>query len=161
MSDADTIIHPKRRFADWLMEPIRANKAVYVKVAIAAVMINLFTLVTSLFTMTVYDRVLPNNATSSLIGLSIGLGIILVFDFALKILRAYFVDVAGADIDRDVGDSVFRRLLTIRLDQPRGSTGGLAYWTPASTAGSRASTAGCSRRSRAPARADPNVTVIF
>jgi ATP-binding cassette subfamily C protein LapB len=126
LSDADTIIHPKRRFADWLMEPIRANKAVYVKVAIAAVMINLFTLVTSLFTMTVYDRVLPNNATSSLIGLSIGLGIILVFDFALKILRAYFVDVAGADIDRDVGDSVFRRLLTIRLDQPRGSTGGLA-----------------------------------
>jgi ATP-binding cassette, subfamily C, bacterial LapB len=126
VSDEATIIHPKRRFADWLMAPIRANRAVYVKVAIAAVMINLFALVTSLFTMTVYDRVLPNNATSSLIGLSIGLGIILLFDFVLKILRAYFVDVAGADIDRDVGEAVFNRLLAIRLDQPRGSTGGLA-----------------------------------
>ncbi len=126
MSDEATIIHPKRRFADWLMQPIRANRAVYIKVAIAAVMINLFALVTSLFTMTVYDRVLPNNATASLVGLSIGLAIILLFDFALKILRAYFVDVAGADIDREVGETVFHRLLTIRLDQPRGSTGGLA-----------------------------------
>jgi ATP-binding cassette, subfamily C, bacterial LapB len=90
------------------------------------VMINIFTLVTSLFTMTVYDRVVPNNATASLIGLSIGLGIMIIFDFVLKILRSYFVDVAGADIDRDVGETVFQRLLRIRLDQPRGSTGGLA-----------------------------------
>lgn len=126
MSDEATIIHPRPRFADWLMDPIRNNSRVYVKVAIAAVMINLFALVTSLFTMTVYDRVLPNNATSSLIGLSIGLAIILIFDFVLKILRAYFVDVAGADIDREIGENVFSRLLTIRLDQPRGSTGGLA-----------------------------------
>ena len=126
MSDADTIIHPKPRFADWLMAPIRTNRSVYTKVAVAAVMINVFALVTSLFTMTVYDRVLPNNATSSLIGLSIGLGIILLFDFVLKILRAYFVDVAGADIDRDIGENMFTRLLSIRLDQPRGSTGGLA-----------------------------------
>jgi ATP-binding cassette, subfamily C, bacterial LapB len=126
LNDEATIIHPKRRFADWLMQPIRANRSVYVKVIVAAVMINLFALVTSLFTMTVYDRVLPNNATSSLVGLSIGLGIILLFDFALKILRAYFVDVAGADIDRDVGENVFEKLLALRLDQPRGSTGGLA-----------------------------------
>jgi ATP-binding cassette, subfamily C, bacterial LapB len=126
MSDADTIIHPKPRFADWLMAPIRTNRSVYSKVAVAAVMINLFALVTSLFTMTVYDRVLPNNAVSSLIGLSIGLGIILIFDFTLKILRAYFVDVAGADIDREIGENMFTRLLSIRLDQPRGSTGGLA-----------------------------------
>ncbi len=126
MSDESGIIHPKPRFADWLMQPIRENRGVYVKVAVAAVMINLFALVTSLFTMTVYDRVLPNNATSSLIGLSIGLGIVLIFDFILKILRAYFVDVAGADIDRDIGENMFTRLLSIRLDQPRGSTGGLA-----------------------------------
>lgn len=126
MIDEAGILHPKPRFADWLMQPIQENRSVYVKVAVAAVMINLFALVTSLFTMTVYDRVLPNNATSSLIGLSIGLAIILLFDFILKILRAYFVDVAGADIDRDIGENMFTRLLSIRLDQPRGSTGGLA-----------------------------------
>ena len=54
--------------------------------------INIFGLLTSLFTMTVYDRVVPNNATSSLVALSIGFAIVVIFDFVLKLLRAYFVD---------------------------------------------------------------------
>lgn len=117
---------PRRRLADWLLQPMRKNRAIYLKVALAAVMINLFALVSSLFTMTVYDRVVPNNAVDSLIGLSIGLVIILVFDFVLKLLRAYFVDVAGARIDRDIGRSIFQKILDMRLDLGRKSTGGLA-----------------------------------
>lgn len=115
-------------FSDWLMVPIRRNMPVYLKVALAAAMINLFALVTSLFTMTVYDRVIPNNATASLVGLSIGLVIVVVLDFVLKLLRAYFVDVAGADIDRDIGDSLFKRVLALRLDhkdRPVGAIAGL------------------------------------
>ena len=123
---SDRVDIPEGRFAPWLMEPMRRNRPIYMKVALAAVVINLFALVTSLFTMVVYDRVVPNNATSSLVALTIGLGIVLIFDFALKMLRAYFVDVAGARIDREVGDKVFAKLLSIRLDQKRGSTGGLA-----------------------------------
>jgi ATP-binding cassette, subfamily C, bacterial LapB len=126
MSDERMIDVPEGRFAPWLMEPMRRNKAIYGKVALAAVVINIFALVTSLFTMVVYDRVVPNNATASLIALSIGLVIVIIFDFALKMLRAYFVDVAGARIDREVGDAVFGKLLSIRLDQKRGSTGALA-----------------------------------
>lgn len=113
------------RFAAWLMEPMRRNRPVYVKVALAAVLINIFGLMTSLFTMTVYDRVVPNNATSSLVALSIGLAIIVIFDFVLKLLRAYFVDIAGASIDRDVGETLFQRLLRLRLDLKKGSTGSL------------------------------------
>jgi ATP-binding cassette, subfamily C, bacterial LapB len=116
---------PKRRFGEWLMEPMRRNRPIYMKVALAAVMINIFGLMTSLFTMTVYDRVVPNNATSSLVALSIGLLVIVVFDFVLKLLRAYFVDIAGASIDRDIGESVFARLLGLRLDLKKGSTGSL------------------------------------
>lgn len=126
MSDEKLIEKPKTRFAPWLMEPMRRNRTIYTKVALAAVVINLFALVTSLFTMVVYDRVLPNNATSSLIALTIGLAIVLIFDFVLKTLRAYFVDVAGARIDREVGEKVFRQLLALRLDQKKGSTGFLA-----------------------------------
>ncbi len=114
------------KFARWLAEPMLRNRGVYFKVALAAVMINLFGLVTSLFTMTVYDRVVPNNALSSLTALSIGLAVVMVFDFALRILRSYFVDMAGADIDRDIGGSVFSRMLDIRLELKRGSTGALA-----------------------------------
>jgi ATP-binding cassette, subfamily C, bacterial LapB len=125
MSD-DTLVEVRRGFAPWLIEPMRKNRAIYVKVGLAAAMINVFALMTSLFTMVVYDRVLPNNATSSLIALTIGLLIVIVFDFILKTLRAYFVDVAGARIDREVGATVFNQLLAIRLDKKRGSTGALA-----------------------------------
>ena len=126
MSDDKLVKAPKPRFAPWLMEPMRRNRGIYTKVALAAAVINIFALVTSLFTMVVYDMVLPNNATSSLVALTIGLVVVIIFDFILKTLRAYFVDVAGARIDREVGDTVFAKLLSIRLDQKKGSTGALA-----------------------------------
>ncbi|MET0251764.1 MAG: type I secretion system permease/ATPase [Novosphingobium sp.] len=113
------------RFARWLAGPMLRNRRTYLQVAMAAAMINLFGLAASLFSMTVYDRVIPNNALSSLAALAIGLAIVLVFDFILRILRAYFVDVAGANIDRAVGSAVFARLLAMRLDRRRGSTGAL------------------------------------
>ena len=126
MSDDKLIKVPEPRLATWLTEPMRRNKATYWKVALAAVFINIFGLLTSLFTMTVYDRVVPNNATASLVALTIGLGIVIIFDFILKMLRAYFVDHAGARIDRDIGESVFERLLAMRLELKKGSTGALA-----------------------------------
>jgi ATP-binding cassette subfamily C protein LapB len=126
VSEESLIKVPKPRLAAWLMEPMRRNRATYWKVALAAVFINIFGLLTSLFTMTVYDRVVPNNATSSLVALTIGLGIVIIFDFILKMLRAYFVDHAGAHIDRDIGEAVFARLLTMRLELKKGTTGALA-----------------------------------
>ncbi len=126
MSSDNLIKVPKPRLAEWLMAPMRANRSTYWKVALAAVFINIFGLLTSLFTMTVYDRVVPNNATSSLVALTIGLAIVVIFDFILKLLRAYFVDHAGANIDRDIGEAVFERLLKMRLELKKGSTGALA-----------------------------------
>ena len=123
--NTDMILHPAPRIAPWLVNPMLLNKATYFKVALAAAMINIFGLITSLFTMTVYDRVVPNNAVSSLIALLIGLIIVVLFDFILRILRAYFIDLAGANIDHDVGERVFRRLIAIRLDRKKGSTGAL------------------------------------
>jgi ATP-binding cassette, subfamily C, bacterial LapB len=126
VSDEKLIKVPQPRLAAWLMEPMRRNRQTYWKVAIAAVFINIFGLLTSLFTMTVYDRVVPNNATASLVALTIGFGIVVIFDFVLKLLRAYFVDHAGAQIDRDIGDVVFDRMLAMRLELKKGSTGALA-----------------------------------
>lgn len=125
MSDDTLIVAPKGRFAPWLMQPMRRNFSIYGRVALAAAVINVFALVTSLFSMVVYDMVLPNNAVASLVALTIGLAIVILFDFALKTVRAYFVDVAGARVDREVGDTVFQRLLAVRLDRKKGSTGAL------------------------------------
>lgn len=126
MSDDSLVADPKPRFAPWLLEPMLANKQTYIKVAMAAVLINVFALVTSLFSMVIYDRVVPNNAMSSLTALSIGFAIVVIFDFVLKTLRAYFVDIAGADIDHKIGESVFAKILAMRLDLKKGSTGALA-----------------------------------
>ena len=125
MSDMTLVEIPKKRIADWLAEPIRRNWRTYSKVALAAALINVFGLASALFTMTVYDRVVPNSAYGSLLALSIGLGIILIFDFILKLLRAYFVDFAGAKIDEEIGEDVFARLTAMRLELRKGSTGQL------------------------------------
>ena len=69
----------KPRFAPWLIEPMLRNRATYMKVAVAAALINIFALVSSLFTMTVYDRIVPNEGSASLIGLSIGLVFVIIF----------------------------------------------------------------------------------
>lgn len=125
MTDHDTQTHGRPRFAPWLVEPMLRNKATYMKVALAAAMVNMFSLTTSIFSMTVYDRVVPNSAFSSLAALAVGMGIVIIFDFALRVLRVYFLDLAGANIDQDVGGNVFERLTAIRLDKKRGSTGAL------------------------------------
>ena len=119
------VIEPTPRFAPWLMEPMLRNRGVYGKVALAAVLINIFTLFTSIFSMVVYDRVVPNNAISSLIGLTIGLAMVIVFDFILKLLRAYFIDYAGARIDREMGENIFSRMLAMRLELRTRSTGAM------------------------------------
>ncbi|NWK95248.1 type I secretion system permease/ATPase [Sphingobium lactosutens] len=125
MTEEPLLATTKARFAPWLIEPMLRNRAIYLKVAIAAALINIFGLVSSLFTMTVYDRIVPNDGSSSLIGLSIGLVFVIIFDFVLRLLRVYFVDIAGANIDHDVGETLFARLLALRLDKRRGSTGTL------------------------------------
>ena len=61
--------------------------------------INLFILATPLFTMNVYDRVLPNNAIETMWALFIGISLVMFFDFILKVLRSYFLGVASKRTD--------------------------------------------------------------
>ena len=127
-NDTGSFLVLERRLglAPWLAGPIEENRWLYARVLLAAALINLFTIMTSLYTMTVYDRVVPTSSFGSLIGLTIGLVIVIVFDFIIKGLRAYFVDVAGSRIDQRVGRALFAKILAMRLDQRRGSIGGLS-----------------------------------
>ncbi len=110
----------------WLWSALSANRWSYFQVALAAAVANLLGLSTSVFIMIVYDRVLPNGATESLIALTIGVGLALIFDFMLKFLRAGFIDRAGQFADMTIGRRVFDQLLNIRLDSRVGSTGATA-----------------------------------
>jgi ATP-binding cassette, subfamily C, bacterial LapB len=112
----------------WLFGPMWQTRWTYAQVGVAAFVINLFSLATSIFVMVVYDRVLPSitSGHESLIALVIGMVIILTFDFILKSLRGYFIDLAGHRIDSAVGGTIYKRLLDMRLSNRKGTTGGFA-----------------------------------
>lgn len=126
MTVSDRIELYRPRIAPWLLDPIRANKRLYLQVFLAAALVNLFGLATSLFSMTVYNRIVPNNALDSLVALSLGVAIVLVFDFVLRMIRGYFIDVVGQRIDRTVGTAIFDRMLTMRLGDRKSSSGAFA-----------------------------------
>lgn len=110
----------------WLKGPLRDNAKIYGQTILAASVINILALVSSFFIMTVYDRVLPNQAIESLIALTIGVLIAHLFDLTLKSLRGYFIDIAGQRLDASVGAAVFDNLMAMRLSARRGSTGAVA-----------------------------------
>lgn len=115
-----------RERGHWFWSTLAKNRWLYIQVALAAVVANLLALTTSIFTMVVYDRVLPNEAVESLVALTIGVGIALFFDFLIKSLRSGFVDRAGQRADVVMGRLIFDNLLDMQMRAKKGSTGALA-----------------------------------
>ncbi len=109
----------------WFWGAFHQNWWTYGQIILAAIMINFFSLGSSIFIMTVYDRVIPNNAVESLVALCIGMVILISFDFLLKFLRAYFIDTAGQKVDIKVAKGIFDRIMKLKLASQKGSTGGL------------------------------------
>jgi len=107
----------------WFWGAMRRNRDIYIRVAIAALFINMFVIATPLFTMNVYDRVLPNNAIDTLWALAIGIFIIMIFDFILKLVRAYYIGKAGKRADVVMSNKIFDQLLNLRLEEKPSSTG--------------------------------------
>ena len=107
----------------WFWGAMKRNKDIYIRVAIAALFINMFVIATPLFTMNVYDRVLPNNAIDTLWALAIGIFIVMVFDFILKLVRAYYIGKAGKRADVIMSNKIFDQLLNLRLEERPSSTG--------------------------------------
>jgi ATP-binding cassette subfamily C protein LapB len=83
----------------WFWSAISTQRFVYRDVLWAALLINLFALAFPMFSMNVYDRVVPNNAVETLWALAIGVLLILGADLFMRLLRSHFVDEASARID--------------------------------------------------------------
>jgi ATP-binding cassette subfamily C protein LapB len=110
----------------WFWGTLKKSWKIYVQVAISAILVNLFAIASPLFTMNVYDRVVPNNATETLWVLSIGIFIIFGFDFLLKMLRVYFVDTAGKKADVLLASRLFEQIMNMQLSARPLSSGGFA-----------------------------------
>lgn len=110
----------------WFWGTLFRHKREYGQVLLASIMINFFVLVSPLFVMNVYDRVVPNNAIETLWVLAIGAITVFVFDFAFRMLRAYFVDGVGRKVDVLVSSRLFEQVMGIRLRARPASAGAFA-----------------------------------
>lgn len=107
----------------WFWEPLQARWRDLATVGLAALAINLIGVAAPLFTMNIYDRVLPNKAFSTLWVLAFGFAMVLLFDFALKIARSSLLDKVGKGLDIDLSQAIFEKVLNTPLDRRPASTG--------------------------------------
>ncbi len=101
----------------WLWAAFRGSRRIYAEAIAATVAVNLLALAMPLYTMNVYDRVLPNAATETLWALSIGVILATLFDLVIKLLRGTLVDAASGRADVVLANFIYGRLLGARLSE--------------------------------------------
>lgn len=107
----------------WFWGAVRAHRRSFVVVALAALMINVIGLAAPLYTMNIYDRVLPNKATTTLWVLALGFAVVLLFDYVLKLARAALLDSVGKRLDVQLSEAIFEKVLSTPLASRPPSTG--------------------------------------
>ena len=95
----------------WFWSALLAQRFVYRDVLLAALLINLFALALPMFSMNVYDRVVPNNAFETLWALAVGVLLVLGADLFMRLLRGHFVDEASARIDVTLSATLMEKVL--------------------------------------------------
>ncbi len=103
----------------WFFDPINASWRAYVEIGILTIFINIFGLAMPLFTMNVYNRVVPNFATETLFVLSLGIAIILLFDLVLKSARLYILESVTKKISNKLEEELFQKVLSIQSSHDR------------------------------------------
>ncbi|MCD9124716.1 type I secretion system permease/ATPase [Luteimonas fraxinea] len=109
--------------SDWLLKEALKEWPRYLDVMLASMVANVLTLAAMLFTMQVYDRVVPAQSVPTLWVLFGGLLIALTFAFLMRVLRTHITDLVGRRADLRISDRVFGHALRIRNDARPRSTG--------------------------------------
>lgn len=110
----------------WFWGTILGSWRIYRDVLLASLMINLFVVASPLFVMNVYDRVVPNQAFDTLWVLAIGAIIVFSFDFVLKMVRSYFIDLAGKKSDILLSSRIMEQVLGLSMSARPASVGSFA-----------------------------------
>ena len=103
--------------SNWFLVYISSQKKYYLQAILASIFINIFALITSVYIMVIYDRIIPNNAISSLISIIIGVLFVICMDFSMKMLRGYFLDMAGKQIDSSSSSDIFQKIVGYDLSK--------------------------------------------
>ena len=117
--------HAKAR-GHWFWSEIRRERHSFWPVFLASFVINLLAVGLPLFTMNVYDRVIPNSATETLWVLGSGIVLVFALEFALRRARTAVLDQITKRLDLRLSQKIFGRLLATPLAAKQGHTGSLA-----------------------------------
>lgn len=112
-------------FQSLLKKSILQHRSVVFEAMIASFLITLLALAVSMFSMQVYDRVIPTRSEYTLIILASGVALVILFEAFMKFARSKVMDRLIVGMDQDLSRSVFERLLKVRIDQMPGSVGSL------------------------------------
>lgn len=110
----------------WFWEPVKSFWKSYVEVGLLTFFINLFALFIPLYTMSVYDRVIPNKAYDTLLVLSMGLILALIFELIFKSVRAHILDKTAKKLSLYLEEDLMKRLFTLQSQYDTMMTGSKA-----------------------------------
>ena len=110
----------------WFWSSLSYSKGLYVDVLLASFLLNLFMLATPLFTMNVYDRVVPNSAFDTLWVFVVAIVLVYIFDIVMKLLRSYTLEVIAKRSDVLISSRIFEHVLAMKLPSPFSSVGAFA-----------------------------------
>jgi ATP-binding cassette subfamily C protein LapB len=116
----------KVRRQHWFWSEVWKVRREFWPVMLAALVVNLLALAVPLFTMNVYDRVIPNKAVPTLWVLAIGVVLALSFDFVLRLARSQLVDEIGLRLDARYSQKLFEKVMNLPMAERQGSTGAFA-----------------------------------
>ncbi len=116
----------KARRTHWFWSEVWKVRKEFWPVLLAALIVNLLALAVPLFTMNVYDRVIPNKAVPTLWVLAFGVFIALGWDFILRIARSQLVDEIGRRLDAKYSQKLFEKVMNLPMAERQGSTGAFA-----------------------------------
>jgi ATP-binding cassette subfamily B protein/ATP-binding cassette subfamily C protein LapB len=108
---------------DWFWRPVKSFWRKYVEIGLLTFFINFFGIAMALFTMNVYNRVIPNNATETLFVLAGGVLIILLFDLFFKSVRNHIIEKVSKQLGIYFEDEMMKRMLLVRAGYDQMLTG--------------------------------------
>lgn len=124
-ADSDKVL-PRPDSGDWFRAAFRTHRGLYRDVVMASFVVSLLGLVAAIYTMQVYDRVVPTGAFSTLIVLTVGVAISIALEAVGRQLKTVLIDQSSDQIDRRLGELFFTRAMSLRMESRPGSVGTLA-----------------------------------
>jgi ATP-binding cassette subfamily C protein LapB len=116
----------KQQNKHWFWDTLKLSWPIYKDVLVASFLVNLFVLASPLFTMNVYDRVIPNNATETLYVFAIGVIVVYLLDSVLKYIRTRLLEIAAKKSDVIMSSIIFEKIMDLKMAMHPRSVGSFA-----------------------------------